>query len=239
MPRLQLWTIHKTDIFSSHAVVDITPSVHMHEKHFVREEIKRRHEQRQRHLEKWETSAIMKDDIYAFRVCLTLTMWDIQPLKVSPREREMAENRLLTCAGGFKFSNSWHKKGFQMSQYLLGHNTSSERTTFVNETNTFGQHVDRSPVMWLRGPRKGSRAKLQYFSKRPPCFSTPNHYWNAFLKVFNLHPNAAPLFNSIYSADTEAISVTEVNPQAREGSKITKHTQHHFTFICPSYELSW
>lgn len=89
----------------------------------------------------------------------------------------------LAAAGGvdvcswIKFSNSWHKQLFQMSQYLLGNNTFSPRTTFVNETNTFYQHVDRSPPIWLRGPHKGSQAKLQYFSKRPLGFLLPIIIW--------------------------------------------------------------
>lgn len=40
-----------------------------------------------------------------------------------------------------------------------------------------------------------------------------------FLKVFNLHPNAVPLFNLIYNADAEAICVMEVHRQERKGSE--------------------
>lgn len=120
-----------------------------------------------------------------------------------------------------KFSNSWHKQLFQMSQYLLENNTFSHTTTFVNETNTFYQHVDRSPRIWLWGPHKGSQAKLQYFSKRPLVFYSLSLF-ECFLKVFNLHPNAVPLFNLIYNADAEAIRVTEVHPQERHRRKINK-----------------
>lgn len=138
-----------------------------------------------------------------------------------------------------KFSNLWRKQLFQMSQYLLGANTFSHKTTFVNETNTFYHfiNVDRSPRIWLWGPHKGSQAKLQYFSKRPLGFLPPYHYLNAFLKVFNLHPNVVPLFSLIYNADAEAISVMEVRPKM--GRRGVKNKQNHFTFICPSYELSW
>jgi len=94
----------------------------------------------------------------------------------------------------------------------------SQRTTFVNESNAFPQHVDKNPPIWLRGPHKGSQAKLQYFSKRPLGFLLSSLF-ECFLKVFNLHPNAVPLFNFIYNADTKAISVTEVNPQERNGRK--------------------
>lgn len=76
-----------------------------------------------------------------------------------------------------KYSNLWHKQLLQMSQYLLGNNIFSLKTTFVNETNTFYQHVDRSPGIWLRGPHKGSQAKLQYFSKQPLGFPLPIIIW--------------------------------------------------------------
>ena len=136
----------------------------------------------QHHLEKWETSGIMKDDIYVFILGLKWT-------KVGNSTSESVilwgklRNNHHAAAGGvgvcswIKFSNSWHKQLFQMSQYLLGNNTFSPRTTFVNETNTFYQHVDRSPPIWLRGPHKGSQAKLQYFSKRPLGFLPPIIIW--------------------------------------------------------------
>lgn len=49
--------------------------------------------------------------------------------------------------------------------------------------------------------------------------------FECFLKVFNLHPNAVPLFNLIYNADTEAISVMEVHPprKGRERGKEKKN----------------
>lgn len=111
-----------------------------------------------------------------------------------------------------------------MTQYLVGSSTFSMKTTFVNETNTFYQHVDRSPRIWLWGPHKGSQAKLQYFAKCPLVFYSLSLF-ECFLKVFNLHPNAVPLFNLIYNADTEAISVMEVHPprKGRERGKEKKN----------------
>ena len=193
------------------------------EKHFAnaREEIKRRSWQmhchiEKRHNERWYTWFLIVSGMNTIGHHLTnesIILW--------VNVRKSSAVGAVDVYWWIKFSNSWHKQLFQMSQYLLGNNTFSHMTTFVNESNTFYQHVDRSPRIWLWGPHKGSQAKLQYFSKRPLVFYSLSLF-ECFLKVFNLHPNAVPLFNLIYNADAEAIRMTEVHPQERHRRKIIK-----------------
>lgn len=148
------------------------------------EEIKRRRKQTRRHLEKWEIPAIMKDDKYVFYIVSEMnTVGNSSGEKCHLVKKNKKISQKIICCRRYwwiKFSNLWHKQLFQMSQYLLGNNTFSRKTTFVNETNTFYQHVDRSPRIWLWGPHKGSQAKLQYFSKRPLGFLLAIIIWMLF-----------------------------------------------------------
>lgn len=68
---------------------------------------------------------------------------------------------------------------------------------------------------------KAAKQNFNTFLNGPLVFFSLSLF-ECFLKVFNLHPNALPLFNLIYNADTEAISVTEVHPQERERRKKRK-----------------
>lgn len=43
--------------------------------------------------------------------------------------------------------------------------------------------------------------------------------FECILKVFNLHPNAVPLFNLIYNADADAISVNRGSSLKKGGEK--------------------
>lgn len=65
---------------------------------------------------------------------------------------------------------------------------------------------------------KAAKQNFNTFLNSPLVFYFLSLF-KCFLKVFNLHPNAVPLFNLIYNADTEAISVTEVHPQEWEREK--------------------
>ena len=62
-----------------------------------------------------------------------------------------ADRRSFTAGGtvGLNFCSLWPQKLFQMSQYLLGNGAFSPKT-FVNETNTFYQHVDGGPDAVMR-----------------------------------------------------------------------------------------
>lgn len=66
---------------------------------------------------------------------------------------------------------------------------------------------------------KAAKQNFNTFLNGPLVFYSLSLLFECFLKVFNLHPNAVPLFNLIYNADTGAISVTEVHPQEREWRK--------------------
>lgn len=52
-----------------------------------------------------------------------------------------------------------------------------------------------------------------------PLVSYSLSLFECFLKVFNLHPNVVPLFNLIYNADAEVISVTKVHPKMEREKK--------------------
>lgn len=83
---------------------------------------------------------------------------------------------------------------------------------------------------------KAAKQNFNTFLNAPLVFYSLSLF-ECFLKVFNLNPNAVPLFNLIYNADAEAIRVTEVHPQERHRrKKINK--QNNLTFICLSYELN-
>lgn len=86
----------------------------------------------------------------------------------------IATNGLQSSAtGGGGLNLVFHDKIISNEPMFAWNNTFSEKTTFVNDTNTFYQHVDKGPRIWLWGPHKGSQAKLQYFPKRPLGFVLP------------------------------------------------------------------
>ena len=105
------------------------------------------------HLPKRETSAVMKDDIYAFILCLNVECLG---------ENATAESVILPQNGTRPFAKKqtqgtdvyWRIKfgQFVAQQTIISNesifatrkHSASQKTTFVNETNIFYQHVDQS-----------------------------------------------------------------------------------------------
>lgn len=63
---------------------------------------------------------------------------------------------------------------------------------------------------------KAANQNFNTFLNAPLVFFSLSLF-DCFWKVFNLHPNAVPLFNLIYNADAEAICVMEVHHQDKDG----------------------
>lgn len=68
----------------------------------------------------------------------------------------------------------------------------------------------------FEGLIKAANQNFNTFLNAPLVFFSLSLF-ECLSKVFNLHPNAVPLFNLIYNADAEAICVMEEHHRERDG----------------------
>lgn len=147
----------------------------------VWEEIKRGSRQMHHH-QKWEISAIMKDDIYVFILYLKWKGADVY--------------------WWIKFCLLWHNcfkwANIAWNRHLLSEDNICKRLIhFISVLTEVLQYG-------YEGLIKAAKQNFNTFLNAPLVFCSPSLF-ECFLKVFNLHPNAVPLFNWIYNADADAI----------------------------------
>lgn len=138
---------------------------------------------------------------------------------------------------------------FKWSQYLPGNNSPSlKRQHLRRRLIHFINMLTRVPECGYEGLMKAVKQNFNTFPNGPLVFPLSLSLLECFLKVFNLHPNAVPLFNLIYNADTEGDKCDGASSakkgKGRDGGrggrrKNIKTGKNYFTFAHLSYELSW